>query len=114
MCTPSGSPYSIIQVSSTEADIAFTLEGTAYSGSFAGGSSPFAAVFTEQFVGGGATITNIVAELNSTGVANTYSAAFAVTGPAATTPEPGTLISSMTGLLLTGWCVAKRKRWNRQ
>lgn len=117
VCTPSGSPYSISQVSSTQADITFVLEGTAYSGSFAGGSSPFVAIFTDQLAGSGATITNIVAELNSTGVANTYSANFTVTGPASVTPEPGTLISSMTGLLLIGWRVAERKRWsfkNRQ
>lgn len=115
VCTPSGSPYSISQISSTQADITFALEGTAYSGSFAGGSSPFSAIFTEQLAGSGATITNIVAELNSTGVPNTYSATFTVTGPAgAAAPEPGTLVTSMTGLLLIGWRVAERRRWIRR
>ncbi len=108
-CTPAGSPYSIFQSSATQAQISFVLTGTAYSGLFSGGSSPFNAVFTEQLAGSGATITNIVSELNSTGLPNTYSATFTVTGPTSVTPEPGTLISSMTGLLLIGWRVTKRR-----
>lgn len=112
VCSPAGSPFTIVETGMDQSTLSFVAEGNAYTGLLSGGSSPFTARFTSQF---NESITTLLGEIaSSSGQPGNYSATFNVTAPATATPEPGTLISSMTGLLLVGWRVAERKRWTRR
>jgi hypothetical protein len=99
-CTTPGSPFTLTQVSANTVAFTFSLEGVFYTGSSAGGTSPGVALFTGQQVPG--TITGVLATIFSTGsISNTYSATFSEVG-VSETPEPGTLVMFLTGLLLVG------------
>jgi hypothetical protein len=108
-CTPAGSPYTFVQNPGSEVSLTFDIVGNAYTGSLAGGSSPFLAAFSTQFTN--ATITSLVSSLDSGGLLTSYSATITTTESVSAVPEPGTFLSSMTGLLLIGWRVAQRRRW---
>ncbi len=101
-CTPSGSPFSLFQLSSNTVIAALQLNGVAYTGSAATGVSTATSLFSTQTVLNG-NIPQIVNLLQSgqalSGV--TFSASFQVTPPAPDAnpvPEPTTLLLFGLGL----------------
>jgi hypothetical protein len=97
MCTPTGSPFTLVQQTSNKVLISLGLDGLAYLGTSASGSDATAASFSTQVVPG--TITSILAAVQTPGgFQSSYSATFAsVAAPAI--PEPGTYILFGLGLI---------------
>jgi len=106
LCTPNGSPFTLLQLTSSTVVASLQLNGTAYTGSSATGSSMTRGVFSTQTVIGG-TLPAIIAALNAGQSLNgiTYSASFA----ASPVPEPGSMLLMGLGLAGAG-VIARRKK----
>jgi hypothetical protein len=109
-CTPTGSPFTLTQLNGG-VSVGLTLNGIAYTGSSASGSTPTVGVFTTQVTIDGGTITGILGILGGGGTISgqTYSASFTATP----TPEPSTALSVLFGAGLIGFSLIGRKRLGR-
>ncbi|MFL6416966.1 MAG: hypothetical protein ACJ74Y_14985, partial [Bryobacteraceae bacterium] len=67
VCTPTGSPFTLIQLTSSSVVATLQLNGNAYTGSAASGTTPTTAVFSTQLLMPG-TIPAVLAELAQGGV----------------------------------------------
>lgn len=107
-CTPAGSPFTLIQLTSNTVLASLNLNGVAYTGSSATGSTPTVGVFSTQDVVYG-TIPAVIAALQGgqtlTGI--TYSASF-VASNTPIVPEPASMFLMGLGLLGAG-LIARRK-----
>jgi len=105
VCTPNGSPFTLLQLTSNTVVASLQLNGLAYTGSSATGTSATRGVFSTQTVIGG-TLPEILATLQSGQSINgiTYSASFA----ASPVPEPASMLLMGLGLAGAG-LIARRK-----
>ena len=108
LCTPSGSPFTLIQLTSNTVIASLQFNGNAYTDSAATGTSPTTSIFTTQTALNG-TIPQVLAQLSSPGgiTGITYSASFT----ASTVPEPASLLLMGMGLVGAG-LIARRKLHN--
>ena len=105
LCTPTGSPFTLDQVSANTVAITLVLSGVAHTGLATTGTSPTTAIFTAQRVPG--TITDILGALSNGGsISQSYSATFASTA----VPEPATFGLIGTALLGVGLLKFRRVR----
>lgn len=106
LCTPNGSPFTLLQLTSSTVVASLQLNGNAYTGTAATGSSPTTGVFSTQTVLGG-TLPQIIGALNQgqTIQGITYSASFI----ASPVPEPASVLLMGLGLAGAG-LIARRKR----
>ncbi len=109
-CTPSGSPFTLFQLSSNTVIAALQLNGISYTGTSATGSTPTTSIFSTQTALNG-TLPEVIAQLGGgsgiTGI--TYSASFVASSPVApSVPEPASMFLMGAGLLGAG-LVARRK-----
>ncbi len=107
-CTPTGSPFTLFQLSSNTVLASLQLNGVSYTGTSASGTSPTTAIFSTQTVING-TLPQIYALLAGGGAISgvTYSATFVAT-PGPTVPEPASMLLMGVGLVGAG-LVARRK-----
>ncbi len=107
-CTPTGSPFTLFQISSNTVLASLQLNGNSYTGTSATGTSPTTAIFSTQSAING-TLPEIFALLASGGAISgvTYSASFVATTPPAV-PEPASIMLMGVGLIGAG-LVARRK-----
>lgn len=105
VCTPTGSPFTLIQSAPGQVTISLALSGIAYTGTAASGSSAAPFSFSTQNTNPG-TITGILAAVNTDGgFTNSYSATLTATSPI---PEPASVLLMGAGLLAAG-LVSRRK-----
>ena len=104
-CTPAGSPFTLIQLTSDTVVATLQMNGSAYTGSSASGASPTRGVFSTQSVVAG-TIPQLIGQLQNGGSISgvTYSASF----EASPVPEPGSMLLMGLGLAGAG-LIARRK-----
>lgn len=108
-CTPTGSPFTLTQVTPNTVAIDLTLTGMAYLNNTTGPSGS-GAIFTTQDIDGtsGGTVSGILQQVATGGFQSSYSATFAATPT--TTPEPDSLLLMGVGLLGAGIIARKRIR----
>jgi len=106
VCTPPGSPFTLIQTAPNAVTISLTVNGIAYFAPPSSGTSTATGAFTTQDVAIG-TIPAILFQAANGGVHDSYSASFTAT-PSGVVPEPATLLLMGVGLLGAG-LVARRK-----
>ena len=106
-CTPTGSPFTLFQLTSNTVIAALQLNGVSYTGSSATGTSPTTAIFSTQSAING-TLPEIYNTLVTGGAVSgiTYSASFVATAP--TIPEPASMMLMGVGLIGAG-LIARRK-----
>ncbi len=106
VCTPNGSPFTLVQLTSSTVVATLQLNGEAYTGSAATGTSATTGVFSTQTVVNG-TLPQIIAALNAGQSLNgiTYSASFI----ASPVPEPASMLLMGLGLAGAG-LIARRKK----
>ena len=103
-CTPTGSPFTLFQLSANTVAASLQINGDAYTAPKSSGYSNATGIFSTQFVMPG-TIPEILAQLQTTGVVGTtYSASF-IANPV---PEPASMLMMGFGLVGAG-LVARRK-----
>jgi hypothetical protein len=106
-CTPAGSPFTLVQTAPAQVLVELAINGIAYTGTSASGSSPTQAIYTTQLTvppDSCATITSCITLLAGGGsVTANYSANFS-----AGVPEPSTLLLMGAGLIGAG-SFARRK-----
>ncbi len=105
LCTPNGSPFTLLQLTSSTVVASLQLNGVAYTDSSASGVSATTGVFSTQTVIGG-TLPAIIAALNAGQAIDgiTYSASFV----ASPVPEPASMLLMGLGLAGAG-LIARRK-----
>jgi PEP-CTERM motif len=105
LCTPNGSPFTLLQLTSSTVVATLQLNGSAYTGSAATGTSATTGVFSTQTAING-TLPQIMAALNAGQSINgiTYSASFV----ASPVPEPASMLLMGLGLAGAG-LIARRK-----
>jgi hypothetical protein len=105
LCTPAGSPFTLLQLSSNTVIASLQLNGNAYTGSSNTGTSFTRSIFSTQ-TAINCTIPQVLAQLNNGGSITgiTYSATFA----ASPVPEPASILLMGMGLVGAG-IVARRK-----
>lgn len=108
-CTPPGSPFTLFQLSSNTVLASLNLNGVAYTGTSATGSTPTTGIFSTQDVVLG-TIPAVIATLQGGGTLSgiTYSASFIANPTTPNVPEPASMLLMGIGLLGAG-LVARRK-----
>src|SRR3954453_13884859 len=108
-CTPAGSPFTLIQLTSDTVVATLQMNGSAYTGSSASGSSPTRGVFSTRSVVAG-TIPQLIGQLQNGGSISgvTYSASF----EASPVPEPGSML--LMGLGLAGAGLIARGKVSRK
>ncbi len=114
-CTPTGSPFTIIQGPDNTLGVYLTLVGTAYTGTSGSGLSVTTGAFTTQTVlsgssnpGSAAALLDIL--LSGGTVSASYSAQFAPVSSTPIIPEPASLILMGVGLLGAGIVARKKLR----
>jgi hypothetical protein len=119
-CTPANSAFTLTMVSSNVVAIGFNAHLNAYTGTSAGGVTPYNGIFTTQIAGAltgtgpcsglAANITNILGcEAAGGTVTNTWSATESPVTTTGTVPEPSTMLLLSTALLVVGLVVRKRR-----
>ncbi|MFL6416697.1 MAG: PEP-CTERM sorting domain-containing protein [Bryobacteraceae bacterium] len=105
LCTPNGSPFTLLQLTSSTVVASLQLNGVAYTGSSSTGTSATTGVFSTQTVIGG-TLPSIIQSLANGQSINgiTYSASFV----ASPVPEPASMLLMGLGLAGAG-LIARRK-----
>jgi hypothetical protein len=106
-CTPTGSPFTLIQSTASTVVVDLTLVGNAFTGTAASGSSTTIGSYTTQ-VNTPGTIAGILAQLGTPGgsINSSYSATFTAT--AAMVPEPATILLLGMGFLGIGMISRRR------
>ncbi len=107
-CTPAGSPFTLFQLTSNTVLASLNLNGVAYTGTSATGTSVTTGIFSTQDVVYG-TIPAVINALQGGGTLTgiTYSASFTASSTP-TVPEPASMLLMGVGLLGAG-LVARRK-----
>ncbi len=109
VCTPAGSPFTLFQLSSNTVVVSLQLNGMAYTGTSATGTSPTTSIFSTQTALNG-TVPQIISTLQSGGTLTgiTYSASFV----SSAVPEPGSM--ALLGIGLMGAGLLARRRFAKQ
>jgi len=110
-CTPTGSPFTLTQVTANAVDINLTLSGLAFLNTN-NGNSGSGAIFTTQNIDGttGGTVAGILGMVAAGGFTSSYSATFTATPTPPAVPEPASLLLMGIGLLGAGVMARKKIR----
>jgi hypothetical protein len=113
LCTPAGSPFTLLQAATNAVTVSLTLDGNSYTGTSASGTSATVGSFTTQFTVLGTIPAVLAALVSPGGVSTSYSANFVATNPAPV-PEPSTSAYLLFGSGLIGLSFVGRRRFQRR